>query len=123
VLVRRGFVILLFMGAAGAIILFTHIFARFFQQGSNTGMGLSVVFGILVWASAPVVKRGTERIDRAFFSSAYDAGQVLENLEQKTREASSCDKLAELLEARSTRLFTQHPLLSRKRRAAYPTRQ
>ena len=37
------------------------------------GMALSTVFGIvLVWVSAPMVKRGTERIDRAFFRRAYD---------------------------------------------------
>jgi len=99
VLVQRGFIVLLFIAAAVAIALFTHIFSRFFQADSNIGMALSAIFGIvLVWASSPVVKRGTERIDRAFFRTAYDARQVLENLVQKTRRARGRDKLADLLE-------------------------
>ncbi len=99
VLVQRGFIVLLFIAAAVATGLFTHIFSRFFQAESNIGMALSAMFGIvLVWASSPVVKRGTERIDRAFFRSAYDARQVLENLVQKTRGARGRDKLAALLE-------------------------
>jgi phosphoserine phosphatase RsbU/P len=99
VLVQRGFIVLLFIAAAVAIGLFSHIFSRFFQAESNIGMALSAMFGIvLVWASSPVVKRGTERIDRAFFRSAYDARQVLENLVQKTRGARGRDKLAALLE-------------------------
>jgi sigma-B regulation protein RsbU (phosphoserine phosphatase) len=99
VLVQRGFVVLLFLGAAAAIMLFTHFFARFFQTDSNLGMALSAVFGIvLVWASAPVVKRGTERIDRAFFRSAYDARQILEDLASRSRIATSRSELAGLLE-------------------------
>jgi phosphoserine phosphatase RsbU/P len=98
-LVQRGFVVLLFIAAAAAIVLFTHIFLRFFHADSNIGMALSAIFGIvLVWVSSPVVKRGTERIDRAFFRSAYDARRVLENLVQRTRGARGRDKLAELLE-------------------------
>jgi sigma-B regulation protein RsbU (phosphoserine phosphatase) len=96
-LVQRGFIVVLFIAAAVAIALFTHIFSRFLHADSNLGMALSATFGIvLVWASSPVVKRGTERIDRAFFRRAYDARQVLESLVQ-VRKASSCDKLAELL--------------------------
>jgi PDZ domain-containing protein len=111
-LVQRGFIVLLFIAAAAAIALFTHIFSRFLHADSNIGMALSAMFGIvLVWASSPVVKRGTERIDRAFFRSAYDARQVLENLVQKTRRARGRDKLAELLEG-EINLFTRHPLPS-----------
>jgi hypothetical protein len=73
VLVQRGYVVLLFVAAATTIVLFTHTISRFFPAATNMGMALSAVFGIvLVWASAPIVKRGTERIDRAFFRSAYD---------------------------------------------------
>lgn len=99
VLVQRGFIVLLFIMAAAVIVLFTHIFSRFFRADSNLGMALSAVFGIvLVWASAPVVKRGTERIDRAFFRSAYDARQILEDLASKSRTATSRGELAGLLE-------------------------
>lgn len=98
VLVQRGFFVLLFAVAALAIALFTQAFARFFPQGSNLGMALSAVFGIaLVWVSAPVVKRGTERIDKAFFRSAYDARVILQNLAEKTRAVTSRHDLATLL--------------------------
>jgi sigma-B regulation protein RsbU (phosphoserine phosphatase) len=99
VLVQRGFLVLLFVVAATAIVVFTHTFARFFPADSNLGMGLSAVFGIvLVWSSAPLVKKGTERIDRAFFRSAYDARVILEDLAGKTRAVNGRRELAELLE-------------------------
>jgi serine phosphatase RsbU (regulator of sigma subunit) len=51
----------------------------------------------LVWSSAPLVKRTTERIDRAFFRSAYDARQILENLVEEARTVASREELAVLL--------------------------
>jgi sigma-B regulation protein RsbU (phosphoserine phosphatase) len=99
VLVQRGFIVLLFLMAASAVVLFTHAFSRFFRPDSNLGMVLSAVFGIvLVWASAPLVKRGTERIDRAFFRGAYDARVILQDLTEKTRTVTNRHELAVLLE-------------------------
>lgn len=99
VLVQRGFLVLLLIAAATAIALFTHTFSRFFRTDSNIGMTVSAIFGIvLVWASAPVVKRGTERIDRAFFRSAYDARVILQDLAEKTRTVSDRHELAFLLQ-------------------------
>ncbi|HJY85761.1 MAG TPA: SpoIIE family protein phosphatase [Candidatus Acidoferrales bacterium] len=99
VLVQRGYFVLLFLAAATAIALFTHTISRFFPAGTNFGMALSAVFGIvLVWASAPMVKRGTERIDRAFFRSAYDARMILQDLAEKTRTVTNRSELARLLE-------------------------
>jgi hypothetical protein len=64
-------------------------------------MTASAVFGIvLVWASAPVVKRGTERIDRAFFRSAYDARVILQDLAEKARSVTDRNELASLLESK-----------------------
>ena len=84
VLVQRGYFVFLFVVAAMAIALFTHTVSRFFPQGTNIGMALSAVFGIvLVWISTPMVKRGTERIDRAFFRSAYDARVILQDLVER----------------------------------------
>jgi serine phosphatase RsbU (regulator of sigma subunit) len=61
-------------------------------------MGVSAIFGIvMVWASAPLVKRGTERIDRAFFRSSYDARVILQDLAEKTRTVSGRHELAQLL--------------------------
>ena len=99
VLVQRGFIVLLFILGASAIALFTHTFSQFFPTGSNVGMTLSAVFGIvLIGVFAPVVRRGTERIDRAFFRNAYDARMILQDLAEKTRTATDRAELAALLE-------------------------
>jgi len=99
VLVQRGFVVLLFLMAGAMILTFTSTFSRFFATGPNLGMAVSAVFGILlVWASAPLIRRGTERIDRAFFRSAYDARIILRDLAVETRRVSSRGQLAALLE-------------------------
>jgi phosphoserine phosphatase RsbU/P len=99
VLVQRGYFVLLFTGAATAILLFTHTMNRFFPPGTNMGMAASAAFGIvLVWASAPVVKRGTERIDQVFFRSAYDARMILQNLAEETRTVANRHELVRLLE-------------------------
>jgi sigma-B regulation protein RsbU (phosphoserine phosphatase) len=98
VLVQRGYFVFLFAGAATAIALFTHTISRFFPEGTNIGMALSAVFGIvLVWASGPMVKRGTEGIDRAFFRSAYDARMILQDLAEKTRAVTDRHELVRLL--------------------------
>lgn len=98
-LVQRGFIVLLFAAAALAIALFTRTFSRLFSADSNLGMTISAVFGIvLVWVSAPMVRRGTERIDRAFFRSAYDARVILQDLAEKARIVTGQHELASLLE-------------------------
>lgn len=99
VLVQRGFVVLLFTVAVGAMAMFTRVFSRFFEAESNVGMMLSGGLGIaLVWISAPLLKRGTERIDRAFFRSAYDTRVILQELAEKTRAVTDRNELARLLE-------------------------
>jgi sigma-B regulation protein RsbU (phosphoserine phosphatase) len=98
-LVQRGFVVLLFLVAFSAIAFFSHTLSRFFQPNASAGMMFSAAFGIaLVWASAPLVKRGTQRIDRAFFRSAYDARLILQDLAEKARTVTSRGELAELLQ-------------------------
>ncbi len=89
----------MFMVAASAIALFTHVFSRLLRADTNVGMALSAVFGIvLVWTSAPLVKRGTMRIYRAFFRSAYDSRIILHDLAEKTRTVGDRRQLAMLLE-------------------------
>jgi sigma-B regulation protein RsbU (phosphoserine phosphatase) len=101
VLVQRGYLVSLFAAAAVAIALFTHTISRFFPEGSNLGMTASAFFGIaLVWASAPVVRRGTDRIDQAFFRSAYDARVILQELAEKARTVTEREELARLLETK-----------------------
>jgi phosphoserine phosphatase RsbU/P len=99
VLVQRGFFLLLLCGALFAIFLFTRFFSGYFTQNSQFGMALSAVFGVvLVWVSGPIVKRGTDRIDRAFFRSSYDARIILQDLAEKARTVSDRHELASLLE-------------------------
>jgi len=99
VLVQRGFIVLMFTVAASAIGLFTQVFSRFVRVDTNIGMALSAVFGIvLVWTSGPLVKRGTMRIDQAFFRSAYDSRIILHDLAEKTRTVGDRRQLATLLE-------------------------
>lgn len=108
VLVQRSFFLLLFCGALLAIFLFTRFFAGYFAQNSQFGMALSAVFGVtLVWVSGPIVKRGTDHIDRAFFRSSYDGRMILQDLAEKTRTVSDRRELAALLERHLTQAL--HP--------------
>jgi phosphoserine phosphatase RsbU/P len=98
-LVQRGFIVMLLVVAFSAIAFFSHTLSRFFQPNASAGMMFSAGFGIaLVWASAPLVKRGTQRIDRAFFRSAYDARLILQDLAEKARTVTSRGELADLLQ-------------------------
>ena len=99
VLVQRGFTILLLALWLAAIRLFTYAVSGLVREFSNTVLVLGLVFGIgLVWVSAPFVKRGTARIDRAFFRNAYDARVILQDLAEKTRTVTGRCELAKLLE-------------------------
>lgn len=101
VLVQRGYFVLLFCAALLAIFLFTRFFSGLFVGNSQFGMGLSAAFGVaLVWVSGPIVKKGTDRIDRAFFRSAYDARMILQELAEKMRTVTDRQELAGLLASR-----------------------
>lgn len=98
VLVQRSYFLLLFCAAFLAIFLFTRFFSDYFAEHSQFGMGLSAAFGVaLVWVSGPFVKRGTDRIDRSFFRSSYDARIILQDLAEKTRTVTDRNELAGLL--------------------------
>ena len=102
-LVQRGFVLLELLLGVGVTLAFVALFSRFFQAQAETaipvGLLLGVGFGILlVSVRSKVERRITKRIDRAFFRSAYDSSRILEDLAVKTREASSRQELAALLE-------------------------
>jgi sigma-B regulation protein RsbU (phosphoserine phosphatase) len=103
-LVQRGFVLLSALTTTAAIVLFISLFTRFFKAGSNIalpiGMGMGIAFGALyAVATLNIRMRIGKRIDRAFFRSAYDARQVLENLARETRKAAGREQLASLLES------------------------
>ena len=108
VLVQRSFSILLLLGALAAVFLFSRFFSSVFAAHSQEGMALSAFFGVaLVWASSPFVKRGSQRIDRAFFRSSYDARIILQDLAEKTRSVTDRGELAALLDRHLTQAL--HP--------------
>lgn len=97
-LVQRGFTNLLLLLWLAAIWLFTYGVSGLLGRFSNAVLALGLLFGFgLVWIAAPVVKHVTQRIDRAFFRSAYDARQILESLVEETRTVTSREELAVLL--------------------------
>ncbi|MGH9812118.1 MAG: PP2C family protein-serine/threonine phosphatase, partial [Candidatus Acidiferrales bacterium] len=63
-----------------------------------SGVGIGMLFGaIFLVAHRTLQQRVGQRIDRAFFRSAYDARKILEDLAEKTRTATSREELATLL--------------------------
>ncbi len=63
------------------------------------GIAIGALFGLaLMLAGGALARRITPRIDRAFFRSAYDAQQILEDLSESAVAASTRDELASLLD-------------------------
>jgi sigma-B regulation protein RsbU (phosphoserine phosphatase) len=103
-IVQRGFVVLTVLGTTAAIWLFITVFTRFFhisrELGLPIGMGVGIIFGAIAAALIlHLLPRVNKRIDRAFFRSAYDARQVLEDLAHKIRKSPGREQLATLLES------------------------
>jgi len=108
VLVRRGFAFLVVLLAVCADALFTIAFPRISPVGPKLATAAGVGFGIvLAWISAPALRRVTQRIDRSFFRGAYDVRQILLELAEHARIATSRQQLAGLLEQQVTRAL--HP--------------
>jgi sigma-B regulation protein RsbU (phosphoserine phosphatase) len=99
-LVQRGFLILLVLVGVGATIAFAISLSRAFgHEIQSMAIGVGTGFGtLLLVAGTRVQRRVRERIDRAFFRSAYDARQILQDLAERARAARSREDLAALLE-------------------------
>jgi sigma-B regulation protein RsbU (phosphoserine phosphatase) len=99
-LVQRGSIGLLLLLGITATLSFALSFGPRLGPGAQpVGIALGAVFGtVLIWAGMLVQRRVGERIDRAFFRSAYDARQILQDLAEKARAATSREDLAALLE-------------------------
>jgi sigma-B regulation protein RsbU (phosphoserine phosphatase) len=98
-LVQRGFIVLLLTLAIAATMLFAVAFGRLFSAEPHLAVPISAGFGILLaWAGTYSRRHVTRRIDRAFFRSAYDARQILEDLAEKARTATAREELAGLLD-------------------------
>jgi sigma-B regulation protein RsbU (phosphoserine phosphatase) len=101
VLVRRGFALLGVVISAAAVLVFSILLPRVFPGRSGTGISLAfgVGFGaVLTAVSQESFRRGSRRIDRAFFRSAYDAREILQDLAQRARTVSGHEELGALLE-------------------------
>ena len=99
VLVRRGFAFLLVLVALSMNVVMGITLSRLFQMRPALAMAIGGTLGIsLAWVSAPGVRRTAERIDRAFFRSAYDARMILQKLAQSIRTIESKEQLPQLIE-------------------------
>jgi phosphoserine phosphatase RsbU/P len=101
-LVQRGFIVFIFLLSVGVTFVFINLYSRFVRPNSESavpaGIAVGVGFGMLLaWVGAQAERRVTERIDRAFFRSAYDARQILEDLADKARTTVDRAELASLL--------------------------
>ncbi len=101
-LVQRGFAVLVALVSLGIaarlIVLVEENFGRQPGLAIPIGVVLGLAVGIVMAVSVQEAgKLVTQRIDRAFFRSAYDARRILEDLAEKTRAATSREELARLL--------------------------
>src|SRR2546426_11524861 len=101
-LVQRGFTVLLVLAGAAVTLLFAEWSSGFLRTrldlGAAAGTTLGAGFGIaLVWTGTRLRTRGTQRIDRAFFRSSYDARQIMQALAEKTSAATTREELGAFL--------------------------
>ena len=97
-IVERGFAILMVVISIAATLALAEGFSHHFSSGSKAAIPVGATFGILlITGGTQVHRRVRTRLDRAFFRSAYDAQQILENLAAKALHVSSREGLAELL--------------------------
>jgi len=102
-MVQRGFTVLLSLLSVGAVWVFALSFAHYLEPHTEAalpgGLALGTAFGsLLLWTGTRVHKRVGEKIDRAFFRSAYDARMILQDLAEKTRTATDRQELAAILD-------------------------
>jgi sigma-B regulation protein RsbU (phosphoserine phosphatase) len=106
-LVQRGFVILIVLVSWGASAAFVLVFTRLLKSSPQAalplGLGAGIALGgLLTWGGSEAAKRGSRRIDRAFFRNAYDARVILEELGEQVRAAKDRQSLSGMLERQIT---------------------
>lgn len=102
-LVQRGFLFLILLLVWGTSMIFVSVFTRFLESRSMValpvGLGAGIALGaLLTWGGNQAARRGTRRIDRAFFRNAYDARVILEDLVEQVRSGKDRQNLAAMLE-------------------------
>jgi phosphoserine phosphatase RsbU/P len=111
-LVERGFAILILLISVGITLWFGQAFSRRFSSGSRAAIPIGATFGVLLISGAIQVHRQVRtRLDRAFFRSAYDAQQILENLSANTLNVSDRPSLAALLHEQIQEALHPMPLV------------
>ena len=110
-LVERGFTILILLLSVGVTLWFGQAFSRHFSAGSRATIPIGASFGMLLILGAIQVHRQLRtRLDRAFFRSAYDAQQILENLAENTLTVGDRPTLAGLLHQQIREALHPRPL-------------
>jgi phosphoserine phosphatase RsbU/P len=104
-LVQRGFTFVLTLVSIALTLAFAVMIGQYLEPrlalAAPAGVTLGAVFGtMLVWGGLSVHRRVSERIDRAFFRSAYDARTILENLAEQLRTAEHRAEVTSLLAGR-----------------------
>lgn len=98
-LVQRGFMILIIVLGVGATFALASSFERHQVASSGSAIPVGAGFGIaLVLGGTWIHQRVSHRVDKAFFRSAYDTRQILEELLAKTREVQTREQLSQLLQ-------------------------
>jgi sigma-B regulation protein RsbU (phosphoserine phosphatase) len=103
VFVQRGFVVMALALSLAVTALFVGAIARVLPRLTDAavpaGIAAGTVFGLVLFRTGgAVASRVTRRIDQAFFRSAYDARQILEELAQQAAVVSGREELAALLD-------------------------
>jgi sigma-B regulation protein RsbU (phosphoserine phosphatase) len=103
VFVQRGFVLIAFVLSLAVMALFVTAIARVLPRLTDAalpaGIAVGTAFGLMLFRTGgAVASRVTRRIDRAFFRSAYDARQILEELAQQAAIVAGRDELAALMD-------------------------
>jgi serine phosphatase RsbU (regulator of sigma subunit) len=106
-LVQRGFVLTILLVIWGASAAFVLAFTRLLKSSPHAALSLGLgggiaLGGLLTWGGSEAAKRGSRRIDRAFFRNAYDARVILEELGEQVRAAKDRQSLSGMLERQIT---------------------
>jgi phosphoserine phosphatase RsbU/P len=102
-LVHRGFVLSALALSVAVTALFVTAIARVLPKLTDAalpaGIAVGTVFGLVLFRTGgAVASQVARRIDRAFFRSAYDARQILEELARQAAVVSGRDELAALMD-------------------------
>jgi phosphoserine phosphatase RsbU/P len=111
-LVERGFTILILLISIGVTLWFGQAFSQHVNAGSKATIPIGASFGVvLILGAIQVHRQMRTRLDRAFFRSAYDAQQILENLAANTLAVSDRPALAKLLHQQILEALHPQPLM------------